>query len=199
LLAVSNLGKFYRRRPVLRDVSLQAWAGQVLAITGENGVGKTTLLRICAGLDAPDEGTVHRGATAGYCPQQPALIDQLTVDEHITLFAAGRRGGRDEAVAYGRDLLGSLSVPVGHRLLVGELSGGAKQKLNLALALLGRPGLLLLDEPYQGFDHGSYLDFWRFAQAWREEGAAVVVVTHLLTERHRVDRVLELGAARLAG
>src|SRR5262249_44346945 len=92
LLTVTGLGKSYRRRPVLRDVSLQAWPGQVLAITGENGSGKTTLLRICAGLEAPGAGTVRRGAAAGYCPQEPALFDLLTPAEHIGLFAAGRDG-----------------------------------------------------------------------------------------------------------
>ena len=73
-----------------------------------------------------------------------------------------------------------------------DLSGGARQKLSLALALLGQPGLLLLDEPYQGFDQGSYLDFWHHADAWRRQGRAVVVVTHLLTELNRADQVLEL-------
>jgi len=190
LLTVTGLGKSYRRRPVLRDVSLQAWAGQVLAITGENGSGKTTLLRICAGLEAADAGTVRRGAAAGYCPQQPALFDLLTPAEHIGLFAAGRDG----AAAEGRDLLDSLGLPPAGRELVRDLSGGARQKLSLALALIGQPPLLLLDEPYQGFDHGSYLDFWQRARSWRDEGRAVVVVTHLLTELDRADQVIELRA-----
>ena len=89
LLTVSDVAKSYRRQPVLRDVSLQAWPGQVLAITGENGSGKTTLLRICAGLEAPDYGTVSRPAVVGYCPQEPALLDLLTAGEHIALFARG--------------------------------------------------------------------------------------------------------------
>ena len=187
LLTVTGLGKSYRRRPVLRDVSLQAYPGQVVVVTGENGSGKTTLLRICAGLAAPDAGTVRRAA-AGYCPQEPALFDLLTPAEHIALFAAGRHG----AAADGRDLLASLGVPLHARTLVRDLSGGARQKLSLALALLGQPRLLLLDEPYQGFDHGSYLDFWHHAATWRRQGKAVVVVTHLLTELHRADQVLEL-------
>ena len=84
------------------------------------------------------------------------------------------------------------SRPAADRTLARDLSGGARQKLSLALALLGQPSLLLLDEPYQGFDHGSYLDFWRHVEAWRAGGKAVVVVTHLLTEQHRADRVIEL-------
>jgi len=188
LLTVTGLGKSYRRRPVLRDVGLRAYPGQVLAVTGENGSGKTTLLRICAGLETADTGTVHRRAAAGYCPQEPALFDLLTPAEHLALFAGGRAGAATE----GRDLLASLGVPLRARTLVRDLSGGARQKLSLALALLGQPGLLLLDEPYQGFDQGSYLDFWHHAGAWRQQGRAVVVVTHLLTELDRADQVLEL-------
>ena len=188
LLTVTELGKSYRHRPVLREVSLQAYPGQVLVVTGENGSGKTTLLRICAGLETADTGTVRRCPVAGYCPQEPALFDLLTPGEHLALFTAGR----DHAAAEGRELLASLGVPPRARTLVRDLSGGARQKLSLALALLRQPRLLLLDEPYQGFDHGSYLDFWHHAEAWRRQGRAVVVVTHLLTELHRADQVLEL-------
>jgi ABC-2 type transport system ATP-binding protein len=188
LLTVTGLGKSYRRRPVLRGVGLQAYRGQVIAVTGENGSGKTTLLRICAGLETADTGTVHRRAAAGYCPQAPALFDLLTPAEHLALFAGGRAG----AAAEGRELLASLGVSLQTRTLVRDLSGGARQKLSLTLALLGQPELLLLDEPYQGFDQGSYLDFWHHAGAWRRQGRAVVVVTHLLTELDRADQVLEL-------
>src|SRR5215469_10563606 len=90
LLTVTGLGKSYRRRPVLRDVSLQAYPGQVVAVTGENGSGKTTLLRICAGLETADTGTVRRCAAIGYCPQEAALFDLLTPAEHLALFASGR-------------------------------------------------------------------------------------------------------------
>jgi len=188
LLTVTGLGKSYRRRPVLRGVGLQAYRGQVIAVTGENGSGKTTLLRICAGLETADTGTVHRRAAAGYCPQAPALFDLLTPAEHLALFAGGRAG----AAAEGRELLAFLGVSLQTRTLVRDLSGGARQKLSLTLALLGQPELLLLDEPYQGFDQGSYLDFWHHAGAWRRQGRAVVVVTHLLTELDRADQVLEL-------
>src|SRR5260370_916823 len=99
---------------------------------------------------------------------------------------------RGPPAAARRALLPPLGLPAAPRTLARDLSGGARQKLSLALALLGQPRLLLLDEPYQGFDHGSYLDFWRHADAWRADGKAVVVVTHLLTEQHRADRVIEL-------
>jgi ABC-type multidrug transport system ATPase subunit len=74
------------------------------------------------------------------------------------------------------------------------MSGGTRQKLNLALALLAEPDLLLLDEPYQGFDRGTYVNFWDHCDGWRAQGKAVVVVTHMLAELGRVDRVIELPA-----
>ncbi len=73
-----------------------------------------------------------------------------------------------------------------------DLSGGTRQKLNVALALLGDPPILLLDEPYQGFDRGSYVNFWDHVERWRQEGRAVLIVTHMLAELERVDRVVEL-------
>lgn len=82
---------------------------------------------------------------------------------------------------------------MGDRAVARDLSGGTRQKLNLALTLLSDPTVLLLDEPYQGFDQGGYVDFWALVDRWRDEGRAVVVVTHLLTELHRVDRALEVG------
>ena len=80
--------------------------------------------------------------------------------------------------------------------LVQHLSGGNRQKLNLVLGELHGPDLLLLDEPYQGFDAGTYLDFWQQVFSWRDAGRAVVVVTHLLHDLQNVDRVLDLGASR---
>ena len=192
LLAIRGVSKPCRRRPVLRQVSLQAHAGQLVAVTGQNGAGKTTLLRICAGLEKPGHGRVNRGAAVGYCPQEPALLGLLTASEHTTLFAAGLPRRRAQTAPAGRELLTSPGLPAAGRTLARDLPGGARQKLSLPPALPGQPQLLLLDEPCQGFDHGSYLDFWRHADTWRACGKAVVVVTHLLTEQHRADRVIEL-------
>ena len=127
LLTVTGLGKSYRRRPVLREVSLQAHPGQVVAVTGENGSGKTTLLRICAGLETADTGTVRRCAAIGYCPQEPALFDLLTPAEHLALFTAGR----DHAAAESRELLASLGVPPRARTLVRDLSAVSYTHLTL--------------------------------------------------------------------
>ncbi len=192
LLSVAGVAKCYRRRTVLRDVHLHVHSGEAVAVVGENGAGKTTLLRICAGLLRPDAGQVATAGRVGYCPQEPGLMDLLTADEHMVL--AGRGPGLPRAAArrHGRAMLEEVGFPPEHHTVVRALSGGARQKLNLALALLADPDILLLDEPYQGFDRGSYLNFWTHVQAWRHAGHAVVIVTHLLAELDRVDRVVEL-------
>jgi ABC-type multidrug transport system ATPase subunit len=195
-LEVSAVTKRFGRTTALHNISMTVHRGEAVAIVGENGAGKSTLLRLCAGLETPDEGSVRASVRVGYCPQEPALFDLLTAAEHLALFGASRGQGPD-VTAESRHMLTELGFPVSARQLVRDLSGGGRQKLNLALALLADPGLLLLDEPYQGFDHGSYLDFWSLTERWREQGRAVVVVTHLLTELDRVDTVIELPSQKL--
>lgn len=182
----------FGRRQVLRDADLEVRFGEAVAIVGENGAGKTTLLRLCAGLLAPSSGAIARNGTVGYCPQEPGVVDLLDADQHLALFGSTVGLRRRDAVGRGRALLRSFGFPDGDRTVARDLSGGSRQKLNLALTLLGDPDILLLDEPYQGFDHGSYVDFWEHVDDWRRRGRAVLVVTHLLTERHRVDRVVEV-------
>ncbi len=193
---MSGAGMRFGQRRALEGASLHVRAGEAVAVVGENGAGKTTLLRICAGLLAPDSGDVAVHGRVGYCPQQPGLLDLLTAEEHVGLFAPGLRLSRGRALAEGRKLLAELGLPADDVATpAGELSGGGRQKLNLALALLGDPQVLLLDEPYQGFDRGGYVSFWEHVDRWRDEGRAVVVVTHLLAEPVRVDRVVELRVA----
>jgi ABC-type multidrug transport system ATPase subunit len=195
LLSAMGIWKSFRRgtKLVLRDADLQVRAGEVVALVGENGAGKTTLLRICAGLSPPDAGQVLAAGSIGYCPQEPGVFDLLTADEHLILFGGAVGLSRTAAVMEGRALLEGFGLPSEGRDVARELSGGARQKLNVALALLANPPILLLDEPYQGFDRGAYVNFWDHVQTWREEGRAVVVVTHLLAELDRVDRVVELS------
>jgi ABC-2 type transport system ATP-binding protein len=188
----SGIVKRFGKRLVLDGAELVLHPGEVVALVGENGAGKSSLLRICAGLLAADAGTLERRGRIGYCPQEPALFDHLTAREHLVLF--GRAVGLDRASALrqGEEILAEFGFRGTDATVAREMSGGSRQKLNLALALLGAPEVLLLDEPYQGFDHGTYVDFWEHISRWREQDVAVAVVTHMLTELWRVDRVVEL-------
>jgi len=197
-LEASAIVKRFKKRLVLDGAEMVLSRGEVIGLVGENGAGKTSLLRICAGLLDPDGGSVHRRGRIGYCPQHPALFDLLTASEHLALFGRALGLGRTAALREGGAILGEFGFRE-HHTLAKALSGGSRQKLNLSLALLGNPDVLLLDEPYQGFDHGTYIDFWDHVDTWRERGTAVAVVTHMLTELWRVDRVVELMAPQPPG
>ena len=193
-IQATALRKRFARRVQLEYPPLMVGRGERVAIIGENGAGKTTLLRILAGVMSPDLGRVQRTGRIGYCPQHPGLLSLLTSSEHLALFGAGAGLPASAAVTRGRIVLERLRFEEDRDVPVRELSGGTQQKLNLALALLGAPDILLLDEPYQGFDNGSYINFWELVDGWSAEGKAVIVVTHLLGELDRVDTVVELRA-----
>jgi ABC-2 type transport system ATP-binding protein len=196
LLAARGINKRFGRRQVLKNIDLTVRAGQVAAVVGANGCGKSTFLRICAGLATPDSGTVQVRGALGFCPQDGGTSDFLLPEEHFTLVGAGRGLDRAGSAAAGRAAARGLDWDPGDAPTARRLSGGTRQKLNLVLAGLGDPDVLLLDEPYQGFDQGSYLDFWQRVWQWRDAGKAVVVVTHLLSQLDRVDIVLDLSADR---
>ena len=181
---------------VLTGADLKLAPGELVGLVGENGSGKSVLMQIIVGLMAGDAGTIERPAILGYCPQIPLLWDKLTVDEHFELFAEAYALPRDVADAQRMRLLDELGFARYARYRVEELSGGTRQKLNLALALLHEPDLLLLDEPYSGFDWETYLRFWEMAEERRAAGMAILIVSHVLTERDRLTRTYELRDGR---
>ena len=185
-----------RRVDVLRGASLDVRPGELVGLVGENGSGKSTLMQIIVGLLARDGGTVTVPDRLGYCPQQPLLWDKLTVAEHFQLFAEAYRIAPERAVAARDGLLGELDFERYAGFRVEDLSGGTRQKLNLALALMHEPGLLLLDEPYAGFDWETYVRFWEMAEQRRAHGMGILMVSHLLAERERLTRIYELRDGR---
>ncbi|MBA2811469.1 ABC transporter ATP-binding protein [Streptomyces sp. KM273126] len=193
-MRIRDVCKGYRHRPVLRGVSLDLRAGQLVGIVGENGAGKSTLLRILVGDLAADSGLVERVGVLGSCPQDVVLHQAFSVDQHLRFFQA----------AYGLDnldrafeLLEQLNFSSYRNERVEALSGGTRQKLNLVLALMHDPQVLLLDEPYQGFDWDTYLLFWELAAALRDRGCAVLVVSHLAYDASRLDTLYRLHAGVL--
>jgi ABC-type multidrug transport system ATPase subunit len=193
VLTARGVRKSFGRRPVLRGVDLDVSAGSLVAVVGENGAGKSTLLRILAGTLAPDAGTVSLQGEIGYCPQEPVLNGALTVSQHLRYFAAAHAL---PSLRRADQLLGTLGFESYRDTLVDELSGGTRQKLNLTLALMHEPDVLLLDEPYQGFDWDTYQRFWALVDDLRGAGKAVVVITHLVFEEERFDDLVELRAGR---
>jgi ABC-type multidrug transport system ATPase subunit len=194
-LCARGIHKAYRRHPVLAGVDLRVAPGQLAGVVGENGAGKSTLLRILAGTLNADRGRVRIAGSLGYCPQQPVLSDTLTVAQHLRYAAAAHRL---PDLRRGQDLLERLGFERYRDQTAGALSGGTRQKLNLTLALLHDPDVLLLDEPYQGFDWETYLRFWDLVGDLRARGTAIVVITHLVFEQDRFDLLADLTGGRLA-
>lgn len=194
-ITAAGIGKSFGRRCVLNHIALQASKGEIVCLVGENGSGKSTLLKILAGWIPPDRGTVTRFGQIGYCPQEALACNHLTVLENFRYFAAayGLSCWQKTSAA----LLDTFSFADCVRRLAGELSGGTRQKLNLCLALLADPALLLLDEPYAGFDWETYEQFWAQALAWRRCGRTTIVVSHFIHQNAPVDRVLTLRGGEL--
>jgi ABC-2 type transport system ATP-binding protein len=195
VLHAQDLAKSYGRHHVLQGVTFSVERGTLAGIVGENGAGKSTLLRILAGELRPDRGSVVMTGTLGYCPQAAVLNAVLTVDQHLDYFRAAyhlsnlRRAG---------ELVERLNFGEYRHTPVGSLSGGTQQKLNLTLALMHEPDILLLDEPYQGFDWETYLRFWDLADELRQRGCAILVISHLVFDQQRFDRLYHLEHGRLA-
>ncbi len=193
-LAARGIRKSFGRRTVLAGADLDIAPGELVAVVGENGTGKTTLLRILAGDLRPDAGSVAVGGRPGYCPQTVIVDESLTVDQNLRYFQAAYGIG---SLARAQELIERLGYAACHGQRAGTLSGGTKQKLSLTLALMHDPPVLLLDEPYQGFDWQTYLAFWDLTTELRERGTATVVISHLVFEHDRFDRICHLKDGRI--
>jgi ABC-2 type transport system ATP-binding protein len=179
---------------VLRDATFSISPGALLGIVGENGSGKSTLLKILAGELRPDAGRVDMDGTLGYCPQDVILNAALTVDQHLDYFRAAY-GVTDLRRA--DELVERLGYARYRSSVVATLSGGTRQQLNLSLASMHDPDILLLDEPYQGFDWETYLRFWDLAAELRDRGRSVVIISHLLFDQRRFDALYKLESGCL--
>jgi ABC-2 type transport system ATP-binding protein len=198
VLEASGLVKRYGEREALRGVSLSAARGELVAVIGPNGAGKTTLLSILAGIQRPDAGDVGKAqGEIGWVPQQAALYSKLTVEENLALFARLERVP-DPASAVGRMLdLTGLRDRAGDQ--VGVLSGGNRQRVNIAIGLLSSPEVLLLDEPSAALDPRQRERLWEFIlRLADEDGTAVVYATHNIQEADRhATRIVVLADGEL--
>jgi ABC-2 type transport system ATP-binding protein len=200
---VEDLSVRYGGRVALAGVDLEAREGAVTAVVGGDGAGKTTLLRALAGAVRPAAGTVRRPPErrTGYLSAGPGVYRDLTVDENLA-FAGGAYGLRGPELARAAgELLQRTGLERARGRLGGQLSGGMRQKLGLAMAMLHRPDLLVLDEPTTGIDPVSRAELWRLLAAAAAGGAAVVIATAYLDEAERAGTVLVLDQGRtlLAG
>lgn len=188
----TGLWPLRRTHRVLRGADLKLQPGEVVGLVGENGSGKSTLMKILVGSLAADAGTVTHQGRLGYCPQEPVVYERLTCDEHFELFARAYAMAPEAARTARADLYVSLGFERYARTRADQLSGGTLAKLNLALALLADPEILLLDEPYAGFDWDTYLRFWELVALRRTRGRTVLIISHFVADEERFDRIVQL-------
>jgi ABC-2 type transport system ATP-binding protein len=200
LLAASGIEKSYRRgvwparrrRLVLRGVDLALFPAEVVGLVGENGSGKSTLMKILVGALAADAGSIGLTGRLGYCPQEPQVYERLTCDEHFELFGHAYGLSSGAQLAGRRGLYEALGFGQYAGTRADQLSGGTLAKLNLGLALLADPQVLLLDEPYAGFDWDTYQRFWELVADRRTAGRSVLIISHFLADQERFDRIIDL-------
>lgn len=204
VMVAAGIEKSYRRglwparhrTAVLRGADLTLHPGEVVGLVGENGSGKSTLMKILVGALAADAGSVTRSGRLGYCPQEAVVYERLTCDEHFELFGRAYRMTPDAERRSRRELYAALGFERYAATRADQLSGGTLAKLNLGLALLADPQVLLLDEPYAGFDWDTYLRFWQLVAQRRTAGRTVLIISHFVADEDRFDRIIDLREGR---
>jgi len=209
VVAVQSLSRRFGAAPAVDDVSFSVKRGAIFGLVGPDGAGKTTIMRMLAGVMKPDGGRITvDGVDAvadpesvkthlSYMPQRFGLYDDLTVDENIRFYAdlfEIPRALREERTL---PLLEASNMIPFRRRLAGQLSGGMKQKLGLVCSLVHTPKILLLDEPTTGVDPVSRRDFWRILYDLRESGVTILISTAYLDEAERCTRLALLHQGRL--
>jgi ABC-2 type transport system ATP-binding protein len=179
-----GITKSFGARKALKRVDLAARSGELVAIIGPNGAGKTTLLSILAGTIEPDEGDVRSASgDVGWVPQQAALYRRLTVEENLLFFA--RLEKDEDPAGAAEEMLGLTGLQERRGDIVARLSGGNQQRINIAIGLLARPAVLLLDEPSVGLDPRQRARLWEFVSALAGGGTTVIFSTHDIQEAER--------------
>lgn len=204
VIRAENIEKTYdswlpmtRSVEVLDGATLEIRAGQIVGIMGENGSGKSTLMQVLAGVLEKDDGTILRNGSIGWCPQDPRLYDRLTVDETFDLFGRAYDMTDTEIEKAQSWLLDEFDFERFRDRQVRHLSGGNRQKLNLSVALMHEPDLLLLDEPYTGFDWETFQAFWDLTEDLSDRDIGVAIISHIINERDRFDIIYELHEGHL--
>ena len=205
LIEVTNLRKTYGPKIAVDDVSLTVRAGEIHGILGPNGAGKTTTVESIAGLRQPDGGTVRvlgldpvtdrakLTAEVGVQLQESELPERLKVAEALELYASFYQDPADPA-----ELLDRLGLTPHRDVAYAKLSGGQKQRVSIALALVGKPRIAILDELSTGLDPQARREVWDLIRQIRDTGVTIILVTHLMDEAEQLcDRITVIDAGRV--
>jgi len=207
LLSLKNVAKEYRQLKALNDINLELKQGEVLGLFGHNGAGKTTMMKLILGVISPSYGKVsvmgvapdskaawHTREKVGYLPENVSFYDQLTGLEVLTYFAKLKGFSKKHAL----ELLDQVGITYAMKRAVKTYSKGMRQRLGLAQAFIGKPKLLLLDEPTVGLDPIATAEFYQTVDQLKTQGSSVILCSHVLpgVERH-IDRAMILSSGNM--
>lgn len=196
-IEICDVSKSFKQQQVLNQISLTIEGSRIFCLLGASGSGKTTLLRIMMGAIPSDGGRVTIGGIAvpnrqlleemGYMPQNEALYEELSVWENLQFFAGLQRLNRKNFAVDAEALLQIVDMAGGKNKLVRDCSGGMKKRISLAVALIHKPKLLVLDEPTVGVDPVLRRKIWLYLRQLRNEGTTILVTTHVMDEVSQCD------------
>jgi len=192
-----DVSVLYAGRPALVEVTVDLRPGQIAIVVGGDGAGKTTLCRSVVGLEAVAGGRVSRPARTCFQPETSGVWPELTVMENLEFVARGYALDRSPARSRIAELLEVTDLADARDRPGRQLSGGMRQKLGVAMAVLSEPELLVLDEPTTGLDPVSRLELWSFIDLSARQGRAVLVTSTYLDEATRADVVTVLDEGRV--
>lgn len=206
MITLNNITKNYGTRIAINGISLEVKEGEIFGLVGPDGAGKTTIIRMLAGLLSPTSGSLSVLGTAnpeeikeylGYVPQKFSLYGDLTVIENIRLFGALYGQGKEQIDDLSNRILGFTNLLPFKDRLADNLSGGMKQKLALAAGLMHQPRLFFLDEPTTGVDPVSRREFWQMLFKLNKEGTSIFVSTPYMDEAEFCTRIAFVHEGRI--
>ena len=208
MLQVKNITKKFGDFTALDDISFDLKEGELVALLGTNGCGKTTTIKIIVGFQEETRGSIRynnhvmrqadRSRVIGWAPQDDSFFGNLTLNENMIYFGNLNNVERKEAKKRASELLKLLKLNHKKDTLAKDLSGGMKRRLNMAIAMMHDPKILILDEPEAGVDPMSRVTLWEVVNEVKKQGTTILLVTHNLIEtEHLADRIIIMDAGKV--
>ncbi len=199
-ITTTSIGFSYSNQEILRDISLSIKPGEIVSIIGKSGCGKSTFLKIIAGIISSN----HQGKIKifgrsklfsknkiGFTPQEISIIPDLSIIDNIKIFGLNSGLTENKAIKKASQLMQMLKLEEDLNKLPSQLSGGQQVRLNIILSILHDPKIVILDEPFNGLDFLNRRLLWHFLESLRKKGKSIVLTSHLLTEtQEHVDRLI---------
>ena len=210
IIKFKNITKVFNSVKILNNLSLEVYKNEIVALIGESGCGKSTMLKILIGFYPPDLGEIFYNNSnithnfykirrvAGYVSQENSFYEKLTIEENLRFFAKLYNVKKQEINHRINVLLDLTNLSIHKKILADKISGGMKRRLEFAIALVHNPQLLILDEPFAGLDIKIRDELWHVIKKIKRSGVTVIITTHLLNcSQKNCDRIVILSKGKI--